>query len=149
MDGVNQRTVLAWGDDWSEGRVAFSGETLNASGVVGLLHRRAHVGMELEPHESFLAVVTDGRGPQPLMVATTRHAEVIELLCSDGETVRQGQSLAVIEERDPTFDEYDALLSKYHRAASELRTLKYQLRTVGGAIGAARTLRRERRAKPS
>ena len=149
VDGVNQRTVLAWGDDWSEGRVAFSGETLRTNGVIGLLHRQAHVGIELEPHESFLAVVTNGPGPQPLMVGTTRHAEVIELLCSDGETVRQGQPLAVIEERARPSMSTTRFYRSTSRAVSDLRSLRHQLRTISGAIGAARRLRRERRANAS
>jgi hypothetical protein len=110
--------------------------------------KKTHVGMELHPHESFAVILAgDPWGPAPLHIGCDRHAEVVELLCRDGEKVVRGQPVAVIEERDPTFEEYEALLDRYLNIASELRGLRSEISTLGGALRAFRRLRRERRHK--
>lgn len=98
-----------------------------------LFRGRAHVGMELPPHETFLALDTDNPS-QPYMIGVKRHAEVRELLVSEGETVRPGQPLAVVEEREPTSEEYDELLKGYWERGRQLQDQRAQLRSLGGVL---------------
>jgi multidrug efflux pump subunit AcrA (membrane-fusion protein) len=65
-----------------------------------------------------------------------RHAEVIELLVSEGDTVIPGQPLAVVEEREPTSEEYDALLAKYWDRGQRLRRHETYLRSPVSALAA-------------
>ena len=107
--GAIERAVFAT----AEGRVALSG---------GILARKARAGMELQPGESFLRIETGIETME--MIRVKRRAEIICLLAEDGQRVKPGDPLAVVEERDPTFAEYSRLWSKEVHASYELSLLR-------------------------